>query len=71
MSTHESTQERKFDREMAIIVFMLVFWPILLVLGIADHFFMPDHDLRLFAIVFAAAIGGLGVLVQRRRVETS
>jgi hypothetical protein len=71
MSTHESTQERKFDREMAIIVFMLVFWPILLILGVVDHFFMPDHDLRLFAFVFAAAIGGLGVLLQRRKVETS
>jgi hypothetical protein len=71
MSTHESTQERKFDREMAVIVFMLLFWPILLVLGVVDHFFMPDHDLRLFALVFATAIGGLGVLVQRRKAEAS
>jgi hypothetical protein len=71
MHTHESTQAPKFDREMATIVFMLVFWPILLLLGVVDHFFMPDHDLRLFALVFAAAIGGLGVLLQRRKVETS
>jgi hypothetical protein len=71
MSTHESTQAPKFDREMAIIVFMLVFWPILVVLGVIDHFFMPDHDLRLFALVFAAAVGGLGVQLQRRRAEAS
>jgi hypothetical protein len=71
MSTHETTQERKFDREMAVIVFMLVFWPILLVLGVIDHFFMPDHDLRLFALLFAAAVGGLGVQLQRRRTEAS
>jgi hypothetical protein len=71
MSTHETTQERKFDREMAVIVFMLVFWPILLVLGVIDHFFMPDHDLRLFALLFAAAVGGLGVQLQRRRAEAS
>lgn len=65
MQTHDA----KSDTEGAVIAFMMAFWPLLVVLGIIDHFFLPDYDLRLFTLVLSAAVGWGSVRMHQRRVE--
>ena len=50
-------------------VFMVIFWPLSLLLGIADHWFIPDYDLRLvnLAVATFAAWVGVRVFEARRR----
>lgn len=42
-------------------VFMMVFWPVTLLFGIVDHFFIPDSDLRLIGVLLGLLAGGLGL----------
>jgi hypothetical protein len=63
------TDQPKTDREGAFIAFMLAFWPLLAVLGLIDHFFLPEYDLRLFTLALAGAAGWGCVRVQQRRAE--
>ena len=50
-------------------VFMVIFWPLSLLLGIADHWFIADYDLRLvnLAVATFAAWVGVRVFEARRR----
>jgi hypothetical protein len=65
MQTHEA----KPDTEGAVIAFMLAFWPLLLVVGLIDHFLLPEYDLRLFTLALAGAAGWGSVRIQQRRAE--
>jgi hypothetical protein len=66
MDDHEP---RTDTMEEAIIAFMLAFWPLLLTLGIVDHFFLPEYDLRLPTLVLAGAAGLASARQQRRNAE--
>jgi hypothetical protein len=57
--THEPPNLTRF------FVFMLVFWPLSLLLGVVDHWLIPDYDLRLLNLV----LGGLGGWVGVRTFE--
>lgn len=61
--------EARPDTEGAFIAFMLAFWPLLLVLGIADHFFLPEYDLRLPSLAMAGAAGWVAARLQQRKAE--
>jgi hypothetical protein len=61
--------ESKFDTGEAFIAFMVVFWPLLLILGIVDHFFLTEHDLRLASLALAGAAGWGNMRLQRRKAE--
>jgi hypothetical protein len=62
--------ETKTDTtEETIISFMLAFWPLALVLGIVDHFLLPEYDLRLFCLAAAGAAGVGNVWLKRRKAE--
>ena len=63
------TDEPKPDHEGAFIAFMLAFWPLLLILGLIDHFLLPEYDLRLFTLVLAGVAGWACVRLQRQRAE--
>ncbi|HEY2156495.1 MAG TPA: hypothetical protein VGH33_12750 [Isosphaeraceae bacterium] len=63
------TPETRPDTDGAFIAFMLAFWPLLLVLGIADHFFLPDYDLRLPTLAVAGGAGWVAARAQRRKAE--
>ena len=53
--SHESQNGMRF------FVFMLVFWPLSFLLGVVDHWLIPDHDLRLLNIVLGGLGGWVGV----------
>jgi hypothetical protein len=61
------TDQPKPDHEGAFIAFMLAFWPLLLILGLVNHFGLPESDLRLFTLALAGAAGWGCVRVQQRR----
>jgi hypothetical protein len=62
-------RESKFDIGEAFIAFMVAFWPLLLVLGLIDHFFLSEHDLRLASLGLAGAAGWINLWLQRRKAE--
>jgi hypothetical protein len=60
----------KPDYGTMIGVFMVIFWPLSLLLGIADHWFMADYDMRLVNLAVATFAGSVGAVVfevRRRR----
>jgi hypothetical protein len=48
--------------EVRCFVFMAVFWPVSLLLGVVDHWFVPGYDLRLVNLALGALGGWVGVL---------
>jgi hypothetical protein len=65
----QTNEPRPDAFEATIIPFMLVFFPLVLILGIVDHFFLSDYDLQLPTLALAAAAGALNVWLRRRRAE--
>jgi|GEM_PF-5680527 len=59
--------EPKIDSTMQFYVFMLVFWPSALILGLIDFVFIPEYDLRPLTLLLALLSGWIGVLVYRSR----
>jgi hypothetical protein len=59
--------------EVKFFVFMVVFWPLSLLLGVVDHWLVPEYDLRLVNLALGALGGGVGVLAfaywRRRSAE--
>jgi hypothetical protein len=58
------------DYGTMISVFVVIFWPLSLLLGIADLWFAADYDLRvvnLAVATFAAAVGVMVFEARRRR----
>src|SRR4051812_45812605 len=60
-------QETEPNYGMYVLVFMFVFWPVSMVLGLIDSFVIHDKDLRLINLALGLAAGGLAVLVYRAR----
>jgi hypothetical protein len=52
-------------------VFMVIFWPLSLLLGIVDHWFIADFDLRLPNLAVATFAGCVGVTVYEARRRRS
>ena len=66
----DRTERVKPDYGTMICVFVMIFWPLSLLLGIADHWFIADYDLRLVNLAVASFAAGVGVMVfeaRRRR----
>ena len=66
----DRTDRVKPDYGTMIAVFVAIFWPLSLLMGIADHWFIPDYDLRLVNLAVAAFAAWVGVKVfeaRRRR----
>ena len=66
----DRTDGVKPDYDTMIGVFMVIFWPLSLLLGIADHWFIVGYDLRLVNLAvatFAAAVGVRVFEARRRR----
>jgi hypothetical protein len=61
--------EREDDYGLWFMIFMLVFWPVSLVLGLIDFYVITAYDLRLVNLVLAGLAGWLGVAWYRRREE--
>ena len=66
----DRTERVKPDYGTMICVFVVIFWPLSLLLGIADHWFIADYDLRpvnLAVAIFAACVGVMVFEARRRR----
>ena len=66
----DRTDRVKPDYGTMIAIFVVIFWPLSLLLGIADHWFIADYDLRLVNLAVATLAGCAGVMVfeaRRRR----
>ncbi|MDR3638372.1 MAG: hypothetical protein P4L84_31505 [Isosphaeraceae bacterium] len=50
-------------------VFMIIFWPVSLVLGLIDFCLIKNYDLRLVNLVLGGLIAWLGVVLYRRREQ--
>ena len=64
-----ANEPRTHTFEEVVIPFMLAFFPLALVLGVVDHFFLPEYDLRLPSLALAGAAGWVSVWLRRRRAE--
>lgn len=65
----QANEPRPDAFEETVIPFMLVFFPLLLVVGIVDHFFLPEYDLRLPSLALAGIAGSVNVWLKRRKAE--
>lgn len=65
----ETEAKPEVDYGLYFMIFMIVFWPVSLVLGLIDFYLITDYDLRLVNLVLGGLIGWLGVVVYRRRQE--
>ena len=65
----ERQAEPETDYGLYFMIFMVVFWPVSLVLGLIDFYWIQDYDLRLVNLVLGGLIGWLGVVLYRRREE--
>ena len=50
------------DYTTRFFVFMAIFWPLSLLLGIVDHWFIEDYDLRPVNVALAALVGWVGAI---------
>src|SRR4051794_21149739 len=65
---HLSSDDRpEPDEAMPFYVFMVVFWPVSIVLGLIDFYLIKDHDLRLYNLLAGAIAGWIAVEVYRAR----
>ncbi len=77
MSSYYDTinDEPTVDPTMQLYVFMLVFWPSLLILGLIDFIFIPNYDLRPLTFLMGLLCGWIGLSVyksrERRKAEMS
>jgi hypothetical protein len=55
------------DYGLYFMVFMVVFWPVSLVLGVIDFYLIPTYDLRLVNLLLGAVIAWAGVVLYRKR----
>ena len=55
------------DYFMYFSLFLLAFWPVALILGVADYFFFPDRDLRLLDLLMGGIAGGSAVSFYRSK----
>ena len=66
----DRTDQVKPDYGTMMGIFVVIFWPLSLLLGIADHWFIADYDLRLVNLAvatFAACAGVIFFEARRRR----
>ena len=63
----DRTERVKPDYGTMICVFVVIFWPLSLLLGIADHWFIYDYDLRLMnhTVAYPGVVEALGVALHR------
>lgn len=59
--------EQEPDTAMHFYVFMMVFWPVSLLLGLIDYYYIRDYDLRLVNLVLGAAAAWIGMKVYQAR----
>jgi hypothetical protein len=77
ITRRDAAMRRRTDRisdenlMLRLCIFMLVFWPLSLVLGVIDHWFVPDRDLRLLNLAMGALAGWYAVRrFEAKRQET-
>ena len=58
--------EPKTDYGLYFMIFMIVFWPVSLVLGLIDFWLIKSYDLRLVNLVLGGLAGWLGIVLYRR-----
>lgn len=62
----EADAEAEPDYGLYFMIFMIVFWPVSLVLGLIDFYLITSYDLRLVNLVLGGLIGWLGIVMYRR-----
>jgi len=60
-------EEREPDVAMHFYVFMMVFWPVSIALGLIDHYYIQEYDLRLVNLVLGALAGWAGMEIYKAR----
>ena len=65
----ETEAEAEHDYGLDFMIFMIVFWPVSLVLGLIDFYLIESYDLRLVNLVLGGLIGWLGVVQYRKWQE--
>jgi hypothetical protein len=61
MSTDRAGEGGENHNLLRFFVFIVVFWPASLVLGVLDHWYFPEYDLRLINFGLGLLVGWLGV----------
>lgn len=56
------------DRTMQFYVFMMVFWPTAIVLGLIDFSFVTSYDLRLPMLLLSLLAGWAGIKVYKSKM---
>jgi hypothetical protein len=69
MST-DHAEGGEYEGLQRFFIFMLVFWPVALILGVIDVWFITDHDLRLASLAVAAVAGWWGIRYVESKRET-
>ena len=64
-----SGRQTRGDWELYFYIFMMVFWPTLLVSGLIAHFGFTEYDLRLPTLLLSVGAGWAGVRIYRARLE--
>jgi hypothetical protein len=60
-------EEPRPDTAVQFYVFMLLFWPTAILLGVLAYALIPQYDLRLPTLAIALIAGWIGVSVYRAR----
>jgi len=61
------TEEPEPDGSVYFYIFMVVFWPVSILLGLIDFYFVPEHDLRFYNLLAGLIAGGIAVEAYRHR----
>ena len=61
--------EPEADYGLYFMIFMIVFWPVSLALGLIDFWLIRSYDLRLVNLVLGGLAGWLGIVLYRRWQE--
>jgi hypothetical protein len=71
MSSHDDRtqveEKEEPDYFMYFSVFLLAFWPVTLVLGVADYFFLLSYDMGLFDLPMGLLVGWITPSVYRAK----
>ncbi len=55
------------DTMMHYYVFMMVFWPVSILLGLIDYYSIRDHDLRVLTLLLGVVAGWIAMKMYQAR----
>jgi hypothetical protein len=67
--SHDPSEARK-DFESYFYVFMLAFWPVALLFGIVDHWFITGYDFRVLDVLLGMIAGWIAIKFYDTRERT-